>query len=238
MEDVSETMKMTSGSAQDVISKSKKATLVDWHTEGLARFLKVVVAQQQASGASKDAEKKLSSAESKMVKHRKAPIDEITERIPFPKIQHNLAEVEEAAEEVKLSEEVMRQLRSCVYNIAGTYKDVPFHNFEHASHVVMCVMKLLGSASNHRDNGLDDPLARFSLVLAAIVHHAAHEGVPNAQLNKEADDMALAYNFKSVAEQNSLDIAWGLLVREDYKDLRRTIYTRKEDLERWSTRYA
>ena len=72
----------------------------------------------------------------------------------------------------------------------------------------MSVMKLLGSASNHKDNGLDDPLARFTLVLAAIVHDADHPGVPNGQLNKEQDPMALAYDNKSAAEQNSLDITW------------------------------
>ena len=97
----------------------------------------------------------------------------------------------------------------------------------------MSVTKLLGSASNHRDNGLDDPLARFSLMLAALVHDAAHEGVPNAQLNSEADSVAQAYDFKSAAEQNSLDIAWKLIMQPKYKDLRRTIYTRKSDLERF-----
>jgi hypothetical protein len=113
------------------------------------------------------------------------------------------------------------------------YKNVPFHNFEHASHVVMSVMKLLGSASNHKDDGLDDPLARFALVLAAIVHDADHSGVPNGQLNKEQDSVALMYENRSAAEQNSLDITWTLLMKNEYKDLRRTIYKSKAELIRF-----
>ena len=39
-------------------------------------------------------------------------------------------------------------------------------------YTIVSVMKLLGSASNHKDDGLDDPLARFTLILAAVVHDA------------------------------------------------------------------
>ena len=83
-----------------------------------------------------------------------------------------------------------------VTNISGCFLSY----IEHASHVVMSVMKLLGSASNHKDDGLDDPLARFTLVLAAIVHDVDHPGVPNSQLNKEQHDMAMAYDCLSAAE--------------------------------------
>ena len=59
-------------------------------------------------------------------------------------------------------------------NLTKPSYSIPIHT-EHASHVVMSVMKLLGSASNHKDDGLDDPLARFTLVLAAIVHDAVRD---------------------------------------------------------------
>jgi hypothetical protein len=97
----------------------------------------------------------------------------------------------------------------------------------------MSVMKLLGSASNHKDDGLDDPLARFTLILAAIVHDVDHNGVPNAQLNKEQGGIAVSYDYLSAAEQNSLDITWNMIMKDEYKDLRRTIYTNKADLERF-----
>jgi hypothetical protein len=94
-------------------------------------------------------------------------------------------------------------------------------------------MKLLGSASNHKDDGLDDPLARFTLVLSAIIHDVDHPGVPNGQLNKERDTVALVYESCSAAEQNSLDIAWTLLMKEEYRDLRRTLYKSKAELLRF-----
>lgn len=97
----------------------------------------------------------------------------------------------------------------------------------------MSVIKLLGSASNHKDNGLDDPLARFTLVLAAIVHDVDHPGVPNGQLNNEENSIAMAYDCRSAAEQNSLDITWKLLMKDEFKELRRTIYRNKSDLFRF-----
>jgi hypothetical protein len=44
------------------------------------------------------------------------------------------------------------------------------------------------------------------------VHDVDHDGVPNSQLIKENVTVAAVYKEKSVAEQNSVDIAWTLLV--------------------------
>ena len=78
-----------------------------------------------------------------------------------------------------------------------------------------------------------DPLMHFSLVFSALVHDADHPGVPNATLISEHDPVAVKYNNKSVAEQNSVDLAWDLLMREDYKDLQNCIYTTQAELERF-----
>ena len=58
-------------------------------------------------------------------------------------------------------------------------------------------------------------------------------GVPNAQLVKEKSDLATLYKGKSVAEQNSVDIAWDLLMEPAFRDLRDCIYTSQEELERF-----
>jgi len=57
--------------------------------------------------------------------------------------------------------------------------------------------------------------------------------VPNAQLVKEETDMAKMYHNKSVAEQNSVDLAWDLLMEPAYEELRKCIYTNQEELERF-----
>jgi 3'5'-cyclic nucleotide phosphodiesterase len=60
-----------------------------------------------------------------------------------------------------------------------------------------------------------------------------HQGVPNAQLCKENTHVARQYQGKSPAEQNSLDLAWNLLMDESYVNLRNAIYTTKDGLSRF-----
>jgi hypothetical protein len=60
-----------------------------------------------------------------------------------------------------------------------------------------------------------------------------HSGVPNAQLVKEMSPIAQFYNNQSAAEQNSVDLAWALLMDPDYADLRRTIYWTESELKRF-----
>ena len=57
------------------------------------------------------------------------------------------------------------------------------------------------------------------------IHDVQHPGVPNSQLVKEGVELASMYNNRSLAELNSLDLAWGVLMKDDYKDLRATIYS-------------
>lgn len=104
-----------------------------------------------------------------------------------------------------------------------------------------------------------DPLTRFACVFSALVHDVDHtggyptacwsrrasdpnnsplsslslSGVPNTQLCKEEAPVAKAYNFSSVAEQNSVGLAWNLLMTERYKKLRRTIYTTEKEYNRF-----
>ena len=58
-------------------------------------------------------------------------------------------------------------------------------------------------------------------------------GVPNAQLVKEKSQLAQVYRNKSVAEQNSVDIAWHLLMDDRYNDLRCQIYTDEVEMRRF-----
>jgi hypothetical protein len=51
------------------------------------------------------------------------------------------------------------------------------------------------------------------------------QGVPNSQLVKEKAPIASYYKGRTVAEQNSVDLAWDLLSSDQYKELRSTIYT-------------
>eukprot|EP00980_Cylindrotheca_fusiformis_P026969 scaffold18232_cov69-Cylindrotheca_fusiformis.AAC.1 len=59
-----------------------------------------------------------------------------------------------------------------------------------------------------------------------------HPGVPNVQLVKEKTRNAQIFK-KSVAEQNSVELAWGMLMSEEYGALRACIYHTAEDLRRF-----
>jgi len=75
-----------------------------------------------------------------------------------------------------------------------------------------------------------DPLTQFACIFSALIHDAEHEGVPNAQLVKEETALAAKYNNQSVAEQNSLDVGWNLLMKSRFKELRSAIYTSEEEM--------
>ena len=76
-------------------------------------------------------------------------------------------------------------------------------------------------------------MTQFACIFSALIHDADHSGVPNAQLVKEKTHIAEYYSGKSVAEQNSVDLAWHLLMDESYVDLRRTIYSTQSELKRF-----
>jgi hypothetical protein len=60
-----------------------------------------------------------------------------------------------------------------------------------------------------------------------------HLGVSNFQLIKEDHKLAKLFKNKSVAEQNSVVLAWDTLMDPRFYDLRRTIYTDPFELERF-----
>lgn len=230
----------------EVSQCAKLNRLVDWNKEILAKLLKEIIALRQACGVKADANRQLQKAESFVNVNI---VDEVVEVIDPP--QYDLMAIEDAledAEAIELGDSVEEQLRDYVMTIAHTYRDHAFHNFEHASHVTMSVVKLLSRiVTLHRDTSDDqscvsqsytygitsDPLTQFAVVLSAIVHDMDHPGVPNVQLVKERSTTAILYKNKSIAEQNSLCLAWSLLLDPRYEELRHTIYTTNAELKRF-----
>lgn len=78
-----------------------------------------------------------------------------------------------------------------------------------------------------------DPLTIFAVVLSALIHDVDHKGVSNMQLAKEDPALAAFYRNKSIAEQNSIDLGWEILMNDDMKDLRMCIYTDEDELKRF-----
>jgi hypothetical protein len=69
-----------------------------------------------------------------------------------------------------------------------------------------------------------DPLIQFGFLFSALVHDVDHKGVSNRQLVLESDELAIMYNDQSVAEQRSLAVAFTLLMKQDFSDLRNVLF--------------
>lgn len=243
-------------SVQNRVLLSKKAErLVDWNVDILSRLLKQIVARRESDGGKTLSGKKLDPVEREMRSHEGEGtiLDEVAEIIQLPKYDKEAARRKKeqiSPQSIKLPSEVTSQLRTYVSTIASMYRDtVPFHNFEHASHVTMSVVKLLSrivapkvmevegdfnkELHDHTYGIASDPLTQFAVVLSALMHDVDHVGVPNAQLVKENVAICSLYRGKSVAEQNSVDISWNLLMEGRFNDLRATIYSSKGELIRF-----
>jgi hypothetical protein len=96
------------------------------------------------------------------------------------------------------------------------------------------ITKQIASQLHDYTHGINsDPVTLFAIVFSALIHDVDHRGVSNAQLIKEEPNMAQLFRNKSIAEQNSLEISWDLMVSGRFKDLRDYIFTDQEDLARF-----
>ena len=68
-------------------------------------------------------------------------LDQVQEVIKLPTFDPS--GVDKGTFRAELSPLVKSQLHDYVARIAAMYQDVPFHNFEHASHVTMSASKLM-----------------------------------------------------------------------------------------------
>jgi hypothetical protein len=179
-------------------------------------------------------------------------LDEVVESLSIPGFDGTVV----GSEAITLSPDAVAELKGYVSAIAGNYRANPFHNFDHACHVTMSVHKLLnrvvapdiseedlaqGMADKHHlasalhnyTHGINsDPLVMMAIIFSALIHDVDHRGVSNMQLGKEEPDMAEHYK-KSIAEQNSFDVAWDLLMSKRFENLRLCMFTSLDELLRF-----
>jgi len=196
---------------------------------------------------------------SKLSRHRSGLIlDEISNEVKFELYSANKPP-RSKARITSIGEAAKHELKAYVTRVASMYRDVHFHNFEHASHVTMSANKLmkkvcaqsLGFGRKKRNASKQayktmekelffstfgisaDPLAQFAVVFAALVHDVDHTGVPNVQVIKEDPDFAAIYKDISVAEQHSIHVAWDMLMEPEFENLRCCMFASSEDKSRF-----
>ena len=227
----------------------KMVRLVDWNVDVLLRLLRLIIAKRTAQDRRKPKSDVISDAEMKILNKGGMILDEVVEIITLPKFDSKLAHNQADPNTIEIPPLVVAQLREYVRTVATMYRENPFHNFEHASHVTMSVSKLLSRIVapdiDDTDNNLlstlhdhtygitSDPLTQFAVVLSALIHDVDHVGIPNFLLIEENKTLATIYQKKSVAEQNSVDLAWQALMEPQFALLRSYIYDDVTELERF-----
>jgi hypothetical protein len=133
---------------------------------------------------------------------------------------------------MELTDEVLGQLREFVAKMLKGYKQVPYHNFEHAYHVVLSACKLMDmflattkETLTKKSYGLrNDPILLMALAFSCLIHDVEHQGLPNRQLAAEKDRLAVLYNDQSIAENWSLYIAFSELLQDEFNALRSCMF--------------
>lgn len=94
--------------------------------------------------------------------------------------------------------------------------------------------KKIASHLHEYTHGINsDPITLFAIVFSAVIHDVDHRGVSNTQLMKEEPNMAQMFRNKSIAEQNSLELSWDLLVSDRFAPLRNFIFATGEEMLRF-----
>jgi len=216
--------------------------LAKWNVELLKQMLKQVVAKRQALGLS-------------IVKGVTIPVcdndiyEEVVDGIDMPAFDGTVSPDKLDAGSIDLGTEVENQLREYVYEITSQFATHDFHNVDHESQVCMSIKKILtritavvGSDQAElasadldvRTFGVSsDPLSQFAVVFAGLIHNADHHGVPNSQLVLEEHPLAERYKNRCILEQHSITLAWELLMRPEYEDLRGAIYANESEAKRF-----
>lgn len=120
----------------------KTQRLINWNTDVLARLLCQIIGRRRRIVINKEESGQSRKRFEEPVFHESGNtvLDEVKEIIHLPAFQ-GTAQFDENAAEV--GEDIKAQLQEYLTIVATLYRDNPFHNFEHASHVSMSVVKLL-----------------------------------------------------------------------------------------------
>lgn len=222
-------------------SQDKVQRMVDYTSDILLQILKKIVAKRGADAKTNSQMERRIVALEESIGKAGICLDEVEEIIELPSFDQAAYHTKD----VEVSQEVVAQLVSFVKMVAAMYHFNSFHNYEHASHVTQSTSKLLSRivAMKHIDEveklhdhtyGItSDPLTQFAVVFSSLIHDVDHRGVPNFLLAKEEPALGSMYRQQAVAEQNSVDVAWNLLMDPSFSALRRTIYSNVSELRRF-----
>jgi hypothetical protein len=207
-------------------SNERRDRLVDYHTNVLTGLLSKLAAMHFSSSSDgSDADAYAEKIESEDASATKTFNEEATEGILFPtstEVAGIASTLVGNVDPYTIDDSVTDQLRELISRVSRWHRDdLPFHSFEHASHTVLSITKLLAAIEatqrttdtvlNKTKSMITHPLTQFVLVFAALVHDASDKDVR--------------------AAERSTRRAWSLLFEPSFRDLRRSVCRSRHDYE-------
>lgn len=180
--------------------------------------------------------------------------EEVVDVISLPAFDENAVRHEKS---IDVAPQVEQQLREYVTAIAQAFRSYPFHCLQHASQSTVTATKLISritfsdfenSRDNHDDSQMisilehihsetcglsSDPLAEFTVALAALVCNVDHRGIDNEALGNEEPELSKKFNGTGLTEELSIEKAWKKLMSPDFENLRRCLYANEEEKQRF-----
>jgi hypothetical protein len=225
------------------ISAEKLQRLIDWNVELFEDLLKSVVHKKfENYGGTKS---NLHHVNESILPDGSSVRNQVVAAVRMPEFQPGTI-----TGKVEVDPIVVSQLRMYITTVANRHRNNnAFHNFEHASHVIMSTAKLLQriatrdvykeDISTQKEQydytyGISsDSLTKFAVVFSALIHDLDHVGVSNGQLVKEQHPIALSYHGLSPMEQHSFTLAFELLMEDSYNELRAALYHTQDEFNRF-----
>lgn len=168
--------------------------LVEWNVNIVKGVLADVVSKRRACGIEPAPLDEVKRLERSFLR-KQTSINEVKEYVCLPKYNEK-AVGHHAVED--LEDQVVFQLRSYIYGLASMYNLNPFHNFNHATHVTMSVVKLMkrivapeklpskntsqslserhADLHDHTYGITSDPMTQFAVILSALVSWISWRG--------------------------------------------------------------
>ena len=111
-----------------------------------------------------------------------------------------------------------RMMHTIIDDIREHYLESQFHNFQHAFTVTLLSFLMLSSCPGLR-NVLQEPIFRFSLLLASLCHDINHPGNNNEFEIKSQSRLSILYNDTSVLEYYHCTVTFEILISHGLDEL-------------------
>lgn len=215
-------------------SMEQQEKLIAWNVNNLENFVKAVFHRNQGRSLPESLQEPSASSQEFTIG---SVLDWPSTLIPFDITEKNLEKrpsvaSDTSSESIEMDAEIKAQITDLVMAIAHLYKNHSFHSFEHASHITMAVVKLMVNLPPSNPFYVD-PLARLAVVFACLVCDLDHPAKSNAQLVAEGTELAQLYGERSIAEQNSIDLTWGLFTDDQFETIRNILCPTPVELRRF-----